>query len=77
MQPALPKKGRKTPMTRVLTQEQEAEADRIAGEHATLRDRATAAGYGNKLSDDEVAELRTEMSILSSQYFDLTGEVLK
>ena len=64
-------------MTRVLTQGQEAEADRLAGEHATLRDRVAAAGYGNKLSDDDVAELRTEMAVLSSQYFDLTGEVLK
>lgn len=64
-------------MTRVLTQEQEAEADRLAGEHATLRDRAVAAGYGNKLSDEDVAELRAEMSILSSQYFDLTGNVMK
>lgn len=51
-------------MTSALTQEQEAEADRLAGEHATLRDRAVPA-------------LRAEMSVLSSQYFDLTGEVLK
>ncbi|MBV7515862.1 hypothetical protein [Pseudomonas sp. PDM25] len=64
-------------MTRALTQEQEAEADRLAGEHATLRDLVVAAGYGNKLSDDEVAELRAEMSVLSSQYFDLTGDDLK
>lgn len=63
-------------MPRMLTQEQEAEADRLAGEHATLRDRVVAAGYGNELSDDDVAELRTEMSVLSSKYFDLTGEVL-
>lgn len=42
-----------------------------------LRDRAAAAGYGNKLGDDDVFELRIEMAVLSSQYFDLTGEVLK
>lgn len=64
-------------MTRVLNQKQKAEADRLAGEHATLYDRVTAAGYGNRLSNEDVAELRTEMEVLSSQYFDLTGEVLK
>ncbi|KQW19791.1 MULTISPECIES: hypothetical protein [Pseudomonas] len=64
-------------MTNLLTQEQEAEADRLAGAHATLRDRAVAAGYGNNLSDEDVAELRTEMAVLSSQYFDLTGEALE
>lgn len=63
-------------MDNVLTQEQEAEADRIAGEHATLRDRFVASGYTNKLSDEEVAELQTEMAVLSSKCFDLTGEVL-
>jgi hypothetical protein len=42
-----------------------------------LRDRAIAAGYGNRLCDEDVAELRAEMSMLSSQYFDLTGNVLK
>lgn len=52
-------------MARVLNQQQKGEADLLAGEHATLRDRATAAGYGNKLSDD-VAELRTEMAVLST-----------
>ncbi|MBJ2286641.1 MULTISPECIES: hypothetical protein [Bacteria] len=64
-------------MTRVLNQEQMAEADRLAGEHATLSDRVVAAGYGNKFSDDDVAGLRAELSVLSSKYFDLTGEVLK
>lgn len=64
-------------MTRVLDQEQKAEADRLAGEHATLSDRVVAAGYGNKLSEDDVAGLRAELSVLSSKYFDLTGEVLK
>ena len=64
-------------MTRVLNQEQMAEADRLAGEHATLSDRVVAAGYRNKFSDDDVAGLRAELSVLSSKYFDLTGEVLK
>lgn len=56
-------------MTRVLDQEQKAEADRLAGEHATLSDRVVAAGYGNKLSEDDVAGLRAELSVLSSKYF--------
>jgi hypothetical protein len=59
-----------------LDDSQLAEAERIAGQFDTLKDRVIAAGYSNKLSDDEVAELRTEMAILSSQYFDLTGDVL-
>lgn len=63
-------------MARLLNQEQQAEADRLAGQHATLHDRVFAAGYDNKLSDGDVAELRAEMAVLSSMYFDLTGEVL-
>lgn len=51
--------------------------DRLAGEHATLGDRIVAAGYGNKLSDDDVAELPAEMLAFSSPYFDLTGDVQK
>jgi hypothetical protein len=64
-------------MTRVMIQEQKAEADRLAGEHATLRGRVVAAGYNNKLSDEDVAEMRAEISVLSSQYFDLTGDALE
>lgn len=37
-------------MARALIQEQEAEADRLAGEHAI--DQADAAGDGNKLNDE-------------------------
>ncbi|WP_427121584.1 hypothetical protein [Pseudomonas aeruginosa] len=59
-----------------LDDSQKAEAERIAGLFDTLKDRVTAAGYSNKLSDEEVAELRTEMAILSSQFFDLTGDIL-
>ncbi|PBV09226.1 hypothetical protein CJU35_05050 [Pseudomonas aeruginosa] len=59
-----------------LDDSQKAEAERIAGLFDTLKDRVIAAGYSNKLSDEEVAELRTEMAILSSQYFDLTGVIL-
>ncbi|WP_121498250.1 hypothetical protein [Pseudomonas aeruginosa] len=55
---------------------QRLEAERIAGLFDTLKDRVIAAGYSDKLSDEEVAELRTEMAVLSSQYFDLTGVVL-
>jgi len=57
--------------------QQQTEADRIAGQFETLRDEAVAAEYRNDLSDDEVAELRTQMAVLSSQYFNLTGEALK
>ncbi|HBP1602229.1 TPA: hypothetical protein L5U90_003332 [Pseudomonas aeruginosa] len=59
-----------------LDDSQKAEAERIAGLFDTLKDRVIAAGYSDKLSDEEVAELRTEMAVLSSQYFDLTGVVL-
>lgn len=59
-----------------LDNSQKAEAERIAGLFDTLKDRVIAAGYSNKLSDEEVAELRTEMAILSSQFFDLTGDIL-
>jgi hypothetical protein len=34
-----------------------------------LSDRVVAAGYGNKLSEDDVAGLRAELSVLSSKYF--------
>lgn len=53
------------------------QANRIEGQFEALRDRVVAAGYGNKYSDEEVAEMRTEMAVLSSQYFDLTGLTLK
>ncbi|BAW26712.1 TPA: hypothetical protein NI618_001728 [Pseudomonas aeruginosa] len=59
-----------------LDNSQKAEAERIAGLFDTLKDRVIAAGYSDKLSDEEVADLRTEMAVLSSQYFDLTGVVL-
>ncbi|MFO6998141.1 hypothetical protein P3D53_28265 [Pseudomonas aeruginosa] len=59
-----------------LEDSQKAEAERIAGLFDTLKDRVIAAGYSDKLSDEEVADLRTEMAVLSSQYFDLTGVVL-
>lgn len=59
-----------------LDDSQKAEAERIAGLFDTLKDRVIAAGYSDKLSDEEVAELRTEMAILSSQFFDLTGDIL-
>nr|WP_100549857.1 MULTISPECIES: hypothetical protein [unclassified Pseudomonas] len=59
-----------------LEDSQKAEAERIAGLFDTLKDRVISAGYNNKLSDEEVAELRTEMAVLSSQYFDLTGVIL-
>ncbi|HBO2935093.1 TPA: hypothetical protein L4R50_000087 [Pseudomonas aeruginosa] len=55
---------------------QRLEAERIAGLFDTLKDRVIAAGYSSNLSDEEVAELRTDMAILSSQYFDLTGDIL-
>jgi hypothetical protein len=59
-----------------LDNSQKAEAERIAGLFDTLKDRVIAAGYSDKPSDEEVADLRTEMAVLSSQYFDLTGVVL-
>ena len=52
-------------------------ANLVEGQFDTLRDRAVAAGYGNTYSDEEVAEMRTEMAVLSSQYFDLTGLTLE
>jgi hypothetical protein len=58
----------------MLTDQQQIEADRLAGQYETLLDRVVAAGYNNRLSNDEEAELRIEMSVLSSEYFDLTGE---
>lgn len=64
-------------MPHLLAREQQAQADRLAGEHSTLLDRVVAAGYSNELSDQDVEMLRAEMSVLSSQYFDLTGEILK
>lgn len=56
--------------------EKQEQANRIEGQFDTLKDRVVAAGYGNKYSDEEVAEMRTEMAKLSSQYFDLTGLTL-
>lgn len=55
-----------------LTEKQLA-ANKVEGQFDTLRDRVVAAGYGNQYSDEEVAEMRTEMAVLSSRYFDLTG----
>lgn len=52
-------------------------ASRIAGQFDTLRDRVVAAEYANSLSNEEVNDLRTEMAVLASQYFELTGETLK
>ena len=52
-------------------------ANRIEGQFDTLNDRVVAAGYSNTYSDDEVAAMRTEMTVLSSQYVDLTGMPLK
>ncbi|MGP0171234.1 hypothetical protein ACSVIJ_05050 [Pseudomonas sp. NCHU5208] len=57
--------------------DKQAQADRIAGQYDTLRDRVVTAGYSDKFSDEEVADMRTEMAVLSSQYFDLTGLNLK
>lgn len=57
--------------------EKQGQANRIEGQFDTLRDRVVAAGYGNKYSDDEVAAMRTEMAVLSSKYFDLTGLTLQ
>ena len=59
--------------TFVSKQEQ---ANRIEGQFDTLKDRVIAAGYDNKYSDEEVAAMRTEMAVLSSQYFDLMGLTL-
>lgn len=53
------------------------QANRVEGQFDTLRDRVVAAGYGNKYSDAEVADMRTQMADLSSQYFDLTGLTLE
>lgn len=60
-----------------MTTQQKNEADDIAGQYETLRDRVVAAEYSNKLDIQEVTELRGEMAVLSSRYFDLTGEILK
>lgn len=57
--------------------DKQAQADRIAGQYDALRDRVVAAGYSDKFSDEEVADMRTQMAVLSSQYFDLTGLNLK
>jgi hypothetical protein len=51
-------------------------ANTIADQIETLRERVVAAGYGNKLSDKEIAELRTEIAVLESEYHELTGESL-
>jgi len=57
--------------------EKQEQANRIEGQFDTLKDRVVAAGYSNTFSDDEIAAMRTEMAVLSSQYFDLTGLTLK
>ncbi|HEK4047855.1 TPA: hypothetical protein SL338_004870 [Pseudomonas aeruginosa] len=63
--------------TQATFAEKQRQANRIEGEFDTLRDRVLAAGYSNKYSDEEVAAMRTEMAVLSSQYFDLTGLTLE
>jgi hypothetical protein len=55
--------------------EKQVQANRIEGQFDTLKDRVVAAGYTN--SDNEIAAMRAEMAVLSSQYFDLTGLTLK
>jgi hypothetical protein len=57
--------------------EKQEQANRVEGQFDTLKDRVVAAGYSNTYSDDEIAAMRTEMAVLSSQYFDLTGLTLK
>ncbi len=57
--------------------EKQEQANRIEGQFDTLKDRVVAAGYSNNYSDNEIAAMRTEMAVLSSQYFDLTGLTLK
>jgi len=57
--------------------EKQEQANRIEGKFDTLKDCVVAAGFSNTYSDDEIAAMRTEMSVLSSQYFDLTGLTLK
>lgn len=57
--------------------ERQEQANRIEGQFDTLKDRVIAAGYSNTYSDEEIAAMRTEMAVLSSQYFDLTGLTLK
>ncbi|MGV8213351.1 hypothetical protein [Pseudomonas aeruginosa] len=63
--------------TQATFAEKQRQANRIEGEFDTLRDRVLAAGYSNKYSDEEVAAMRTEMAVLSSRYFDLTGLTLE
>lgn len=57
--------------------EKQEQANRIEGQFDTLKDRVIAAGYSNTYSDEEVTAMRTEMAVLSSQYFDLTGLTLE
>jgi len=57
--------------------EKQKQANRIEGQFDTLKDRVVAAGFSNTYSDEEIAEMRTDMAVLSSQYFDLTGLTLK
>jgi len=63
--------------TQPTVADKQEQANRIEGMFDTLRDRVVAAGYGNQYTDEEVAEMRTEMAVLSSKYFDLTGLTLK
>lgn len=62
--------------TQATSAERQEQANRIEGQFDTLKDRVVAAGYSNTYSDDEIAAMRTEMAVLSSQYFDLTGLTL-
>lgn len=63
--------------TENLSQDQQAEADRLCGQYDTLRDRAVAADYSNRYSGDEVAEMRLEMESIAERFFEITGERLR
>lgn len=53
------------------------QANRIEGQFDTLRDRVIAVGQSKKYSAEEVAAMQAEMTVLSNQYFDLTGLTLE
>ena len=73
--------GKKEPAPLSLDQatsaERQRQANRIEGQFDTLQDRLVAVGHGKKYSDEEVAAMRAEMTVLSNQYFDLTGLTLE
>ena len=56
--------------------EKQQKANRIEGQFDTVTDRVAAAGNDNTYSVEEISAMRTEMAVLSSQYFDLTGLTL-